>query len=44
MTFHLTAVKIKVPDYIVDLKFGPADLTWKKEQITDDVSVIFHTD
>jgi len=27
MTFHLAAVKIKVQNYIVDLKFGPADLT-----------------
>jgi hypothetical protein len=44
MTFHLTAVKIKVQNYILDLKFGPADLKWNKEQITDDVSVIFHTD
>lgn len=42
--FHLTAVEIKVQNYIVDLKFRTAPLTWNKEQITDDVSVIFHTD
>jgi hypothetical protein len=40
----MTAVKIQVQNYTVDLKFGPADLSWNKEQITDDVSVVFHTD
>lgn len=38
--FHLNAVKIQVQNYIAYLKFGLADMTWTKEKITDDVSVI----